>query len=289
MSREKVMTCFPISEALFRRIGDFAYQPKYNGIRCRIVCRPFSKEVELRSSSDRIITSLPHINDAARAFMARTSFAGELDSELWSPDLSFEEIQGSAARNAPTECSEVSAYIFDILPADSHLNLQRRLSVLSFYDKTLQPPLIRVPTFVRTDLINDLRSMTKIAKRFQQLGYEGLVMKDLNSFYEPIRSRSWLKLKPDNYDTYRIIGWKEEVDKNGRPKGTLGALHVIDSANETFWVGSGLSKQQRQELWEMKPFNLWVKVRYYGLTGARSVPRHPIFMEILNDPPMEGE
>jgi DNA ligase-1 len=80
-------------------------------------------------------------------------------------------------------------------------------------------------------------------------GYEGIMLKDPNAGYECKRSVAWLKLKPFIEVT---LGVTEVEEGTGKNEGRLGALvctGVDDGKDIRVNVGSGLSDEQRSDIW----------------------------------------
>jgi len=92
-----------------------------------------------------------------------------------------------------------------------------------------------------------------------------------------------MKFKPKKNDLYRIIDTIEEVSITGQKKGTLGAIACI-SDNNVFTVGSGLTADQRRELWKEREslVGKWAEVQYQHQTTGKRVPRFPVFVRIVD-------
>lgn len=78
-------------------------------------------------------------------------------------------------------------------------------------------------------------------------GYEGIMIKDMEAAYTAgKRSKAWLKLKKKATYDCRIIGFTRGL---GKYDGSAGAM-LIDFNGNIVKVGSGLSDQLRQELYD---------------------------------------
>jgi DNA ligase-1 len=85
-----------------------------------------------------------------------------------------------------------------------------------------------------------------------EAGYEGIMIKDIDAVYECKRSRSWLKMKPFLTVDLIIVDVQEGTGKN---EGKLGALICEGTDQDKFIrvnVGSGLTDDQRDEIWSNK-------------------------------------
>ena len=83
-------------------------------------------------------------------------------------------------------------------------------------------------------------------------GFEGLMIKPNNNYYECKRSHAWLKIKPFIEVTLKVIDIQEGT---GKHEGKLGAFSVEGEDDGKFFslsVGSGLSDDQRDKYWAAK-------------------------------------
>ena len=95
-----------------------------------------------------------------------------------------------------------------------------------------------------------------------------------------------LKLKPENSDSFEIVGFAEEMSLEGQPKGRLGSFACVTLEGETFSVGTGFTHKQRQKYWMVREslIGKWIKIRYQDLTEDRQVPKMLSFDSFI-DPP----
>ena len=102
-----------------------------------------------------------------------------------------------------------------------------------------------------------------------------------------VRKRStWvMKFKPKKEDSYEIIGYQEEISKDGIPKDRLGALVCKSGDGNTFNVGTGFDELTREALWYCKEdlIGSTARVQYQHLTSGNKVPRFPVFVEIVSE------
>lgn len=116
-------------------------------------------------------------------------------------------------------------------------------------------------------------------------GYEGLMLRKLGEPYKFGRASKTnpllVKIKPPNREGYKITGYNEELDKNGKAKGRLGSLQCVTPKGESFKVGTGFDAKLRDELWARRdelPGKEAI-VTFANLT-PRGVPRFPSFKAI---------
>lgn len=273
--RRGIMLCKPLENKNLNKMERIIIQPKLDGVRCRAIKQ--DKSVVLLSSTEREII-LPHIQKEIQSIEGDF----ELDGELYLHGWEFERIESITSRTVSMnpEYRLLEFHIFDMVLGFS---LETRLYQMrrKIFGDYIRDHLREVSS-IFADLPNERHLIDIAAKLHQEGGYEGIVVKDADSFYERKRSSSWLKYKPFHSDTYLITGLFEEVDKYKVPKGRLGGLTVRDTDGKVFNVGSGLTKEQRIELWKYQDLLIGkdVRVKYFGLT-AYGIPRHPVFVEIL--------
>lgn len=276
MPRTGIQLCVPFEEKRLERwTPPYIVQPKLDGERCRSI--PILRSTLLVSSEENIFYSVPHINQAIKDCGLENV---ELDGELYIHNSTFEEIHSRVSRtvNLHPEYEEVTFSIFDIVIQG--VNMLDRLAILKGLNDKMKGPLKMVP-FV---FANSLEDVMRAYDDFLSQGYEGIVVRHTDATYVRKRSTFLMKFKPKKEDIYEIIGWKEEVDKNGKPKGRLGALLCTSDEGTEFWVGSGLTDEQRESYWKEPEALLMcnVKVQYQHMTSGKKVPRFPVFVEIIN-------
>lgn len=278
--RTEVQLCYPFEE---RRLLEPKFgwtfpvicQPKLDGIRCRAVCT--GKSVVLFSSTGSIITSVPHINEE----LSVLRLTCELDGELYQHQSSFENISSIISRtvNSHENAHLMQFHIFDQVNTQVQLE---RLTTLHSLIPTDNPVLHSVPCKVA----RSFKEILVFYELFLSLGYEGIIIRHRLASYERKRSRFVLKFKPKKSDVYKIVGWNQMIDKNGDTKPLLGALTCSSDEGTHFNVGSGMTNAFRQEAWKDPETLLdrYCKINYQHLT-TKSVPRFPIFVEILDENP----
>lgn len=272
--RTGVMLCYPFEEKRLKRWNvDVLIQPKYDGERCRALI--YNKTVTLLSSEGNVITSVPHIN---KALLETGMNEIELDGELYAHGLPFEEIHSRVSRkvNLHPDYEQIQYHIFDTISNEAQVTRLLELTKYAF-----NPDILRVVETYRSDN-GDTQNIMLWLEQFQKQGYEGIIVRHPLATYKRSRSTLIMKFKPRKKDSYKILGYEEERDIYGQPKGRLGALICISNDGGTFKVGSGFTAEQRQNYWNVKEnlIGRIVVVKYQHLTPGRNVPRFPVFAEV---------
>ena len=274
---KNIQKCVPFEEKrLLKWKSPYIVQPKYDGVRCRAV--PLANgEYLLLSSEENVIYSVPHVNKELKN-LRYTDY--ELDGELYYHGMSFEEIVSITSRtvNLHPNHEAMQFHIFDIVnesPQSSRLS-----SLIGLKNTSIKTHSLKLSPFWMAD---DLEDIMKIYDKLINLNYEGIIVRHFEAPYVRKRSTLVMKFKGKREDDYEITGYKEEISKDGIPKGSLGALICKSGDGNTFSVGSGFNKEMRSSLWlrrDSLPGNV-CKIHYQHLTSGKKVPRFPIFVEVV--------
>lgn len=183
-----------------------------------------------------------------------------------------------------------------------HLNepyKSRLLLLKNIIDKIGDPRIVEVPTYAA----GAEEALLGFEKLFLEQGYEGLMTRDPDGPYKCGRStvkEGWLlKLKRFEDHEAEILGFVEQLQntnaaeknelgytkrssaKAGKVgKGTLGKFKVRDlESGVVFFVGTGLTDEQRQEIWNHKARYQGKLVKYKCQPyGEKDKPRLPVFL-----------
>lgn len=274
---KNIMKCYPFEEKrLSKWRPPFIVQPKYDGIRCRALplqtSIPGQSNHLLLSSEENPLFSVPHLN----LELDRLGITAELDGELYCHGMSFEQITSITSRtvNIHEEATKIKYYVFDIVNGEPQI--KRALIIENLRGLS---PLIEVAPFWLCENLDDvLKAYDEIIKQ----GYEGIIVRHPDALYERKRSMFVMKFKPKKEDEYEIIGFKEEYDKEGNPKDTLGALTCKSGDGGIFNVGTGFSDERRKQIWDGRDLIIGstAVVKYQHISSANKVPRFPVFVEI---------
>lgn len=137
-------------------------------------------------------------------------------------------------------------------------------------------PLVKVKGIqVKTELEIDAAYQHYLVQ-----GFEGAILKYLNSQYAFKRSWDWMKIKPLMHHTFVITG---AVIGTGKHEGRLGALEVA-GANVNSSVGTGFTDDEREWLWSKyqagELLGKKAKVSFQDITPDRAL-RFPRFIELV--------
>ena len=272
--RSGIMLAYPFEEKRLHKWGfPVLVQPKLDGDRCRAIIDN-EGVCTLLSSEEHIINSVPHINTELEQMGIRGI---ELDGELYAHGRAHQAIHGivGRTRNLSGEHEDIQYHVFDLCGGEPQIKRTIALSHIDF-----GKVVVRVPSYTA----GSFEEVMDILDMLIRDGYEGMIVRNITYPYLRKRSTGMMKLKPRKEDHYLIIGYEEEISKDGTPKNALGALVLQSDAGHVFKVGSGsfLTRDNRVNLWKAREniVGRIAQVKYQHLTERR-VPRFPVLIDIV--------
>lgn len=195
-----------------------------------------------------------------------------LDGELWAGRKMFQKTVSIVRRaDAGESWRQISFLIFD---APTHGGrFEQRIDYLKTYFIDQPAPHARVLEHEPCTGIDHLRQQLE---HVENLGGEGLMLRQPESAYEVGRSTTLFKVKTFHDAEAKVIG---HVAGAGRHKGRLGALRVVTPEGIEFSVGTGLSDKQRES---PPDIGRVITYRYQELSDA-GVPRFPTYVGERHD------
>jgi bifunctional non-homologous end joining protein LigD len=234
---------------------DFAYEPKYDGIRAIAIVG--SAETTLWSRLGNQKTSqFPEIVAALQAWPRPQNRAAVLDGEIVALDAhgqpaGFQNLQGRIhVKSAPTpETARTAFIVFDLLFDGTEdlrsLPLRERRARLEALLRGVRDPRLRISE----QAIGSGRAMYDRAKKS---GWEGVLAKRLDSVYESgRRSPDWRKLKLVRHQTCVVGGWTEP--RGSRPFFGALLLGVHDADGGLHYIGhsgAGFTDAELGRVWK---------------------------------------
>jgi DNA ligase-1 len=171
---------------------------------------------------------------------------------------SFQELMRQARRKDDVDARDSVFNIFDIIPSDDwergywNAQLHKRMSLLEklrpVIDKMSQVELLP-HIMVDLDTGEGRDQLMRYAKDMVNAGFEGIMIKDINSPYECKRNTFWMKWKPTITVDLEVIGLEEGTGRNVGRLGALVCSGVDDGKTINVNVGSGFSDSDRDSLW----------------------------------------
>lgn len=231
-------------------------EPKLDGVRCITIVNYESRTVVQYTRNGKVLENFSHIADSLLANIDLISRSYVLDGEVVSS--SFQTLMKQVHRKDDVKATDARLMLFDIVPLSefqkgkSILGQRRRTNLLKtfkpVFDKCGSIDVIEQTEVDLDGYVGELQ-FKQFNKDAIEAGFEGILIKDPAAPYECKRSVSWLKMKPVLTVDLTIIAVEEGTGKN---EGKLGALICEGTDQGKFIhvnVGSGLTDEQRDEIW----------------------------------------
>jgi len=251
-------------------VGDVLIENKYDGVRCIAIVQ--NNTAVLHSRNGKVFPNFPHIEEAlSKPQFNNMVFDGEIMSE------NFQALMKQVYRKTNVDTSDAYLALFDVLDLSEFNAGEGKYNTLERKQILAELPFdecIRKVDFTRVNL--DTSESQQIFKNMNKIaiaeGYEGLMVKPIEAIYQCKRSASWLKIKPIIEVTLTVVDIEEG---QGKFEGTSGALvceGVDDGVNIKVNVGSGLTDENREEIWKDKEsvIGQLVEIRADAITQAEN-------------------
>ena len=232
--------------------GDCLVEYKYDGVRVIAIVK--NGKATLYSRNGKIFHNFPHIENA----LSKSEYNNIVfDGEVMSDD--FQALMKQVYRKSGAQTDDAYLALFDILPlkefneGKSKLSSIERKEELNKLSKSFENAIKLVDyEVINFDEKNGQDKFASMNKEALEKGFEGLMIKPNDNYYECKRSHAWLKIKPFIEVTLKIIDIQEGT---GKHSGKLGAFHVEGDDDGKFFslsVGSGLTDEEREKFWASK-------------------------------------
>jgi ATP-dependent DNA ligase len=186
-------------------------QPKLDGVRCLV-----SKD-GMQSRNGKPIVSAPHIREILEPFFQCHPDA-VLDGELYNHELKsdFEKLISLVRKSKPTaddleeSAEKIQYHVYDLVDGLPNMHLQTfmdRLGFINQFDyRSRYYPTVQV---VKTTNIQDEHDIEMMLGEYLESGYEGQMLRVMDSPYEGKRSKNLIKHKEFEDDEFDIVSMEE--------------------------------------------------------------------------------
>ena len=265
------MLAIDYNRSKHKKFKKFIAQPKYDGVRAIYADKNFQSRSGLTFEGvPEVLSSLSNLN--TRGF--------PLDGELYSDTLDFDTISGIARRksnNLSELRSQVFFQVFDIV--NERVRFEERLNFLTSVINNTDH--YRRPLGIPID--NNHEEIKRLLNQLLDEGYEGIILRNPDSFYEFKRTASLLRWKPFDKDIFTVVDIQEEVAGDGRPKRRCGALVCANKETIQFSAG-GLDDDLKNKIWLNVNYYIGksVVIKFQKRTKKGSL-RSPNFVKFVDD------
>ncbi len=246
-------------------------QPKLDGIRCIAIVK--DGKCTLWTRSRKRITSMPHIVDALESIGEDRVYDGELFNMEYKHN--FEHIVSLVRQEKPAyNCTDIQYHIYDLL--NDQPMLERLETLSEIYSDMETDRYIKI---VDTYKAFDEGAVAGRTDFFIAQGYEGGMVRQMDSLYENKRSYGLQKVKKFDDAEFEIVGIEEG---RGKLAGHVGSFICKTESGKEFQAKLSGSLERLQyyfenpEAWKNKKLT----IKYQGITTKEKVPRFPVGIEV---------
>lgn len=273
---------------------EFVVTQKLDGFRSVVEIND-GRVVSIRTRTGKLLNNLNELSIALEEALPNEGhyiFDGELlmnDAEgRWTSGERFQ--QTSKQVSAKGQAHDVAFHVFDALPYDEFIKgisvdtYNKRRELLN---RVRENELVKVVPVLGTCTKDEISTWSDFATKNN---WEGVMLNDPNACYETKRHKGLLKVKKMHTADLIIVGFEEAID--GKNRGGLKSLIVQLDDENTVNVASGLTEEQRIDIWSNKDQYLGkiVEVKYFEETvnqnGGRSL-RFPVVLRFRDDKTIE--
>lgn len=244
-------------------------EPKLDGVRVLMMFVPTDDgecTVVSYSRNGKVFENFTHIEEQiSNQFSKLVRTSGKpavfmngfvLDGEVIGN--TFQELMRQARRKENVQAEDSVFNIFDIIPIEDfragsfNVKLAERIKTLENMRSVIDTmPNVELLPHIMVDLDTEkgLTELDQYALNQVSLGFEGIMIKDLDAIYECKRNTSWMKWKPTITVDLEVIGVEEGTGRNSGRLGALVCSGSDDGKDITVNVGSGFSDADRDSLW----------------------------------------
>ena len=261
-------------------------QPKIDGVRCTVgrdngVIKMFTRKGKSMTPMVHIEKELERLFDQAKVLDWKTDTL-YLDGELYSDELTFQELAGTLRRHENTEetLNKIYFIVFDMFWTDTTTKYAIRKEGL----KQLFDSFLELSTqLIKTEKVFDEKEMKEKHNEYIQQGYEGIILRNAKGAYKmKHRSADLQKLKAFKDSEYIIVDYKEgEGVEEGCVIWQCETKTHLNLDTCKFWVRPKGTQEERRALFTygFSFIGKYLTVRYQELTDD-GIPRFPVGISI---------
>ncbi len=219
----------------------------------------------------QLMTRKGTIIHAPKWFTATLPINKILEGELWhSRDRDgFYHVQRTVLKAQPVEdeWKQIKFMLFDLY--EDTLYPQRHQRLIEITSNHTAPHIQVIEQYP----ITSKDELALFVQQNQQIKAEGVMLRNIKKEYQAGRNDQLIKLKQHQEAEAKVINYKEG---QGKYQGMVGAILVKNHQGRVFYLGSGLSDEERLT---PPPLGSTVTYRYNGYTNT-GLPRFARFLRI---------
>jgi DNA ligase-1 len=255
--------------------GKKLIEVKLDGVRVITIVYPDGR-VDQFSRNGKELVNFPHVKEQLAPLARFFTEPMVLDGEIMSS--SFQDLMKQIHRKSSAQANDAVLNLFDAVPLArfetgvcKNTQTQRSEWLTNWF--TDNEDFLPNVTVVGQELVDlDTKEGQIRYKEINAMaiagGYEGIMLKDPEAFYQCKRSVAWLKLKPFIEVSLEVVDVEEGTGRNVSRLGAIVCQGVDDSKTIRVNVGSGFSDSDRDSYWSSRDslFGQIVEVRADAVT-----------------------
>jgi DNA ligase-1 len=255
-------------------------QRKYNGGRL------VASKTGCFTRNGKKYESCPHISELLKPLFDKHP-KWVIDGEIYTHDKPFEKIMSLVRKTKPTEedLTEskkiIQFHIYDGVVDDRTLDYPTRFDIIKSEIQKLVGKTKSL-AFVESVIGNNHEDIEKFHNQFVSEGFEGIMIRVINSPYENKRSTNLLKFKKFKDEEFEIV---DIVEGLGNRSGMAGSIMVKTKGGKVFNSGIKGGEDYYRELLKNKKklIGKLATIRYQNLSDKEKVPIFPVCVDIGRD------
>ena len=264
-------------ESNYLPVGQWAIEPKYDGLRC-VVIIDNEGTIIFYSRTGKQMWNVDYVlNDLRKLGLRGVVLDGEIYAQDWHLTVSVTHTQTDHK-----DKKELKYHIFDAMSLEDWFKKESTMSYAARKDfiKSLFPDeydnIVVAPHTVVSSYETAMENYTELLEQ----GYEGAVLKEMNTPYPFGRSKGWAKWKPFYTHDLTITGYEEGT---GRNESRLGAF-ICQFNGEEVKVGNGYDDDMRESFWANRDSMIGTVIEVKGQEVTKDGKlRFPVYMRNRTD------
>lgn len=257
-----------------------AVQPKLDGVRMLAYYNDDGELIFSSRKSSNFIYTEDHwvgMREEIEMFLELLPEGTQLDGELYSRDLSFLQIVSivKSKKRVHEDIDLIQYFMFDIVFQNDMMFEERHEVLVDTYNRLNEVQDIKYLVIVDTRLVDSIEELDIEFKKYEDEGYEGMMIRKLGegTQYVSGRTNNLLKRKSEYEEEITIT---DVLECQGNEKGLCKIVGVRDSG-ETVTVRPAASFEERRMYLEEKDKLIGKRytIIYNEINPNTGVPRFP--------------
>ena len=196
-------------------------QRKYDGIRAISYFDPARRDVVIQSRKGVVFHNFSHLCSQLKVLFEKIEGSSSivLDGELYTPQLTFEQLsglvrlhEGNVSREDMANIQKIEYHIYDVYDSSKpSLSYEERMNFIDHIFSAWGSEISLIQK-VETEVASDFEDIQTKHNQYVNDGFEGIIIRDKKGIYEPNKRSKYLqKYKEFMDDEFEIVGYGDGV------------------------------------------------------------------------------